>query len=227
MSFDRDTRMEQTHGTDRAHDGRNRVVGIALSAVVVAGLLGFGSYMLLEKSEARENSGESRAQDDKRTGTTERERKKLAAEPIADERTWDATTLTRHHVTTDVKYPMKPPVGGNHNPAWLNCDGVVYEKAVPDVNAVHALEHGAVWVTHSGKASRDDVDVLASRVRSTPYSLMSPYEGQSGAIMLSAWGKQVTVDGADDPRVARFFARYVQGAQTPEPGAPCTGGIDG
>uniref|UniRef100_A0AAU1LPT3 DUF3105 domain-containing protein n=1 Tax=Streptomyces sp. NBC_00148 TaxID=2903626 RepID=A0AAU1LPT3_9ACTN len=224
MSFDRRTRIEQMRSADRARDRRNRVVAIGLSAVVVAGLLGFGSYMLLEKSEAKEKSGESRAQDSKQT---EQEKKDLAAEPIAGEKTWDAKKLTRDHVTTDVKYPMEPPVGGNHNPAWLNCDGVVYEKAVPNVNAVHALEHGSVWVTYNGKASASDVEALASRVGSTPYSLMSPYEGQEGAIMLSAWGKQVTVDGADDPRVARFFARYVQGAQTPEPGAPCTGGVDG
>ncbi|MFE4454474.1 DUF3105 domain-containing protein [Streptomyces sp. NPDC056796] len=224
MSFDRRNRIEQMRSADRARDRRNRVVAIGLSAVVVAGLLGFGSYMLLEKSEAKERTGESRAQDAKQT---EEDRKKLAAEPIEGEKTWDVTKLTRDHVTTEVTYPMEPPVGGNHNPAWLNCDGVVYEKAVPNVNAVHALEHGAVWVTHSGKASGDDVGRLASRVKSTPYSLMSPYEGQDGAIMLSAWGKQVTVDSADDPRVARFFARYVQGAQTPEPGAPCTGGIDG
>ncbi|MFE9361436.1 DUF3105 domain-containing protein [Streptomyces sp. NPDC006978] len=224
MSFDRRTRIEQMRSADRARDRRNRVVAIGLSAVVVAGLLGFGSYMLLEKSEAKEKSGESRAQDSKQT---EEEKAGLAAEPIAGEKTWDAKKLTRDHVTTEVTYPMEPPVGGNHNPAWLNCDGVVYEKAVPNVNAVHALEHGSVWVTYNGKASASDVEALASRVGSTPYSLMSPYEGQEGAIMLSAWGKQVTVDGADDPRVARFFARYVQGAQTPEPGAPCTGGVDG
>ncbi|MFE5240081.1 MULTISPECIES: DUF3105 domain-containing protein [unclassified Streptomyces] len=224
MSFDRRTRIEQMRNADRARDRRNRVVAIGVSAVVVAGLLGFGSYMLLEKSEAKEKKEESQAQDAKQT---EEEKKDLAAEPIADEKSWDAKKLTRNHVTTDVKYPMEPPVGGDHAPAWLNCDGVVYEKAVPNVNAVHALEHGAVWVTHNGKASGDDVSKLASRVESTPFSLMSPYEGQAGAIMLSAWGKQVTVDSADDPRVARFFAKYVQGAQTPEPGAPCTGGVDG
>lgn len=224
MSFDRRTRIEQMRNADRARDRRNKVVAIGVSAVVVAGLLGFGSYMLLEKSEAKEKKEESQAQDSKQT---EQEKKKLAAEPIEGEKSWDAKKLTRNHVTTDVKYPMEPPVGGDHNPAWLNCDGVVYEKAVPNVNAVHALEHGAVWVTHNGKASPDDLAALTSRVKSTPFSIMSPYEGQEGAIMLSAWGKQVTVDSADDPRVARFFAKYVQGAQTPEPGAPCTGGVDG
>ncbi|MEU0132630.1 DUF3105 domain-containing protein [Streptomyces sp. NPDC006296] len=224
MSFDRRPRTEQTHGADRARDRRNTALAIGLGAVVVAGLLGFGSYTLLEKSEAKERTGESRAQDGKQT---EQDGQRLAAEPIAGEKSWDAQKLTREHVTTEVTYPMEPPVGGDHRPAWLNCDGVVYEKAVPNGNAVHALEHGAVWVTHDGKVSAEDLGTLGSRVRSTPYSLMSPYEGQAGSIMLSAWGKQLTVDSADDPRVAQFFAKYVQGAQTPEPGAPCTGGVDG
>ncbi|NEE53639.1 DUF3105 domain-containing protein, partial [Streptomyces sp. SID8455] len=74
----------------------------------------------------------------------------------------------------DVDYPMTPPVGGDHNPSWLNCDGDVYEKAVPDVSAVHSLEHGAVWVTYSTKAADADVAELAERVRSTPFTLMSP-----------------------------------------------------
>ena len=58
------------------------------------------------------------------------------------------------------------------------------------------------------------------------WSLMSPYQDQAGTIMLSAWGKQLTVDSADDPRVNQFFTKYVQGPQTPEPGAACTGGLD-
>ncbi|WP_406395887.1 DUF3105 domain-containing protein [Streptomyces sp. NBC_00887] len=224
MSFERRTRIEQMRKADRARDRRNRVVAVGLSAVVVTGLLGFGTYMLLERSEASDRNSERRAQDAKQT---EQEKEKLAAEPVAGEKSWDAKKLTRNHVTTEVTYPMEPPVGGDHNPAWLNCDGVVYEKAVPNVNAVHALEHGAVWVTYNDKAADADVKKLAARVGSTPFSLMSPYEGQAGPIMLSAWGKQVTVDGADDRRVAQFFAKYVQGKQTPEPGAPCTGGVDG
>lgn len=224
MSFDRRTRMEQTRRTDRARDRRNRVVAIGLSAAVVTGLLGLGTYMLLETSEASDRNAQSGAQDAKQT---EREQQKPAAGPIAGEKSWDAGKLTRNHVTTAVAYPMEPPVGGDHNPAWLNCDGVVYEKPVPNVNAVHSLEHGAVWVTYNDRVADADVRKLAARVGSTPFSLMSPYPGQAGPIMLSAWGKQVTVNGADDRRVAQFLAQYVQGKQTPEPGAPCTGGIDG
>ncbi|MFB6716344.1 MULTISPECIES: DUF3105 domain-containing protein [unclassified Streptomyces] len=222
MSFDRRTRMEQMRNADRARERRNRVLAISLSVLVVVGLVGFGSYMVLDKSEASEKKPDVRAEDAKAPSA---DQQKPADGPIEGLKTWDAKKLTRNHVTTPVTYPMKPPVGGDHNPVWMNCDGEVYQKAIPDVNAVHSLEHGSVWVTYTDKASDADVAKLAELVGRTPYSLMSPYKDQAGTIMLSAWGNQVTVDGADDPRVGRFFAAFVQGPQTPEPGAACTGGL--
>lgn len=214
--------MAQQHDAHRARQRRDRALAIGLSVLVVVGLAGFGSYMVLEKSEASEQKPAAPAPDAKAPSAGQ---KKPADGSIAGLRTWDATKLTRNHVSGTVTYPMKPPVGGDHNPVWMNCDGEVYTKALPDVNAVHSLEHGSVWVTYTDKAPKADVAKLAERVGRTPYSLMSPYEGQSGAIMLTAWGKQLTVDGADDPRVDRFFSQFVQGPQTPEPGATCTGGL--
>ncbi|MDX3374200.1 DUF3105 domain-containing protein [Streptomyces sp. ME02-6991-2A] len=209
--------------SDTARSTRNRAIAIGLSAAVVAGLAVFGTYMVLETSEAKENrSSGSSGQDDKPSGGDSGD----TGGAIAGLKSWDATELGRNHSAGDVDYPMTPPVGGDHNPSWLNCDGDVYEKAVPSVNAVHSLEHGAVWVTYSTKAADADVAKLAERVRSTPFTLMSPYAEQEGAITLSAWGKQVTVDSADDRRVDQFLAQYVQGPQTPEPGAPCTGGLE-
>ncbi|MGW5066157.1 DUF3105 domain-containing protein [Streptomyces cyaneofuscatus] len=209
--------------SDGARSTRNRAIAIGLSAAVVAGLAVFGTYMVLETSEAKENrSGGSAGQDDKPSGGDSGD----TGGAIAGLKSWDGAELGRNHSAGDVDYPMTPPVGGDHNPSWLNCDGDVYEKAVPNVNAVHSLEHGAVWVTYSAKAAEGDVAKLAERVRSTPFTLMSPYADQEGAITLSAWGKQVTVDSADDRRVDQFLAQYVQGPQTPEPGAPCTGGLE-
>ncbi|MFD3648248.1 DUF3105 domain-containing protein [Streptomyces cyaneofuscatus] len=206
-----------------ARSTRNRAIAIGLSAAVVAGLAVFGTYMVLETSEAKENrSSGSAGRDDKPSGGDGGD----TGGAIAGLKSWDGAELGRNHSAGDVDYPMTPPVGGDHNPSWLNCDGDVYEKAVPNVNAVHSLEHGAVWVTYSAKASEGDVAKLAERVRSTPFTLMSPYADQEGAITLSAWGKQVTVDSADDRRVDQFLAQYVQGPQTPEPGAPCTGGLE-
>jgi hypothetical protein len=194
---------------EQARERRNRFLTIGISTVVVLGLVGFGTFVLMKKSD-------------------DQDKKDAAAKaPIAAEKTWDPKKLGRNHVQTAVKYDMKPPVGGDHNPVWMNCDGVVYDKKIADVNAVHSLEHGAVWVTYNKQASQADVKKLADKVGKTKYSLMSPMDDQAGAITLSAWGKQVTVDNADDPRVDAFFTKYVQGPQTPEPGAACTGGLDG
>ncbi|WP_392670019.1 DUF3105 domain-containing protein [Streptomyces sp. LN785] len=223
MSFDRRTRIEQMRNADRARERRNRALTIGLSALVVVGLVGFGTYALLDRSEAADRKQAVAAEDAKASAA---EKKSLAAESIKGLKTWDAKKLTRNHVTTTVTYPMKPPVGGDHSPVWMNCDGAVYKKAIPDMNAVHALEHGSVWVTYTDKAPAADVAALAARVGKTSYSLMSPYQDQAGTIMLSAWGNQVTVDSADDRRVDQFFAKFVQGPQTPEPGAACTGGLE-
>ncbi|MFE9253772.1 DUF3105 domain-containing protein [Streptomyces sp. NPDC006879] len=203
----RQARIAEMRRAEQARDRRNKVFTISLAALVVAGLVGGGGFLLNRESDKKE------------------QREELAKAPVKDEKSWDASKFGRNHVTTAVTYPMKPPVGGDHNPVWMNCDGEVYAKPVPEVNAVHSLEHGAVWVTYSDKASKDEVEKLKGKVEKTPFTLMSPVPDQSGAIMLSAWGKQVTVDRAGDPRVDQFLTKYVQGPQTPEPGAACTGGL--
>ncbi|MFE2034039.1 DUF3105 domain-containing protein [Streptomyces scopuliridis] len=207
QSAERKARIEEMRRAERARERRSRIITITASAVVVAALVAGGAYLLNKESDKKEQE------------------QAAAKAPVKDEKSWDAKKLGRNHVTEAVTYPMTPPVGGDHHQVWMNCQGDVYKEAVPDVNAVHSLEHGAVWVTYNDKASDADVKALGEKVEKTPYSLMSPVKDQAGALMLSAWGKQVTVDSASDPRVDQFFTKYVQGAQTPEPGAACTGGM--
>lgn len=52
MSLDPRTPMAQQHDAHRARQRRDRALAISLSVLVVVGLVGFGSYLLLEKSEA-------------------------------------------------------------------------------------------------------------------------------------------------------------------------------
>jgi hypothetical protein len=132
--------------------------------------------------------------------------------------------LTRDHTEDPVEYPQTPPVGGDHDPRWLDCTGTVYDEAVPDELAVHALEHGAVWVTYDESLDDDDVTALASRVEEQPYTFLSPYPGQPQPVMLTGWGVQLGVDSVDDPRIDEFLSAYRQGPQTPEPGATCEAG---
>ncbi|WP_432019495.1 DUF3105 domain-containing protein [Streptomyces sp. 1222.5] len=211
----RKARIEDMRRAERARERRNRVLVVAASVVVVAGLVVGGVVLVDKQSDKKDSvaSGDAKNSGDSGHFTTGKD----------GVRTWSGK-LARTHVTTKVSYPMHPPVGGNHNPVWLNCNGDVYTEPVQDENAVHALEHGAVWVTYTAKAKKADVDALAAKVKKTPYSLMSPYANQDAPLILSAWGHQVTVKSASDPEVDKFFAAYVQGRQTPEPGASCTGG---
>ncbi|MFG2029468.1 DUF3105 domain-containing protein [Streptomyces sp. NPDC048825] len=212
-SASRKARIEEMRRAEQARERRNRILTITASAVIVGGLVAGGAYLISTQSDDSSNSSSSNSQKGKFVAGKD------------GVRTW-STKLSQTHVNGDVDYPMNPPVGGDHNQVWMNCDGDVYTEEIKKVNAVHSLEHGAVWVTYNGKASDADVKALADKVEKTPYSLMSPVEDQKDPIMLSAWGKQRTVTSASDPNVNKFFETYVQGEQTPEKGAACTGGLD-
>lgn len=130
---------------------------------------------------------------------------------------------TSAHVTGAVDYAQTPPVGGEHNPAWLNCG--VYTEPVPNENAVHSLEHGALWVTYDPSLSSADLDALRAKLPST-YVILSPFDGLPSPIVLSGWNVQLQVDEADDPRIGEFFEEHWKSDLVPEPGALCTGGVD-
>lgn len=134
--------------------------------------------------------------------------------------------LERDHVKGEVAYPadVRPPVGGRHDPQWQNANGDVYTRPLREENAVHALEHGAVWVTYSPDLPQAQVEKLRAKVAGVPYRMMSPLPDQDSPVRLTAWGHQLSVDSAADTRVDAFFDAYVQGPQAPEQGAPVTGG---
>ena len=132
--------------------------------------------------------------------------------------------VTPEHVQTPVTYAQTPPAGGKHNPVWLNC--ATYPTEVPNENAVHSMEHGTVWVTYRPDLPAGQVTALKAAIPST-YAILSPFPGLKAPVVASAWGKQLLLDGADDPRLAAFIRQYRQGSQAPESGAACTGGSDG
>jgi hypothetical protein len=130
--------------------------------------------------------------------------------------------LSQQHVDTPVQYEQTPPVGGPHAPPplWQNC--AFYDRAVPSEHAVHSMEHGAVWITYSPDLS--DADRAALAELADDYVLISAYDGLPSPVVASAWGRQLMLTGVDDPRLAAFIDEFANGSQTPEPGAPCSGG---
>jgi len=130
--------------------------------------------------------------------------------------------LTRNHKTGVLTYPQSPPVGGDHSPVWADCSGTVYPAQIANENAVHTLEHGAVWIAYKPGLAADQLDVLTKLVSGTGYMLLTPYEGLKSNISLQAWGYQLAVDSATDPRINQFIkALRLSPTNTPEPGASC------
>jgi hypothetical protein len=128
------------------------------------------------------------------------------------------------HVNGVIKYDRSPPVGGNHSPLWANCNGVVYDHQIANENAVHMLEHGAVWITYNPKTlSAAGVAKLRTYVQGQDREAMSPYAGLKTPISLQSWGYQLFLTSPTDPRIAQFIANLRYNSKTtPEPGASCT-----
>lgn len=133
--------------------------------------------------------------------------------------------LQAGHTESRVSYDQTPPVGGPHNPAWLNCG--VYDEKQQNENAVHSLEHGAVWITYDPASTTDEEVAALVALAPDTYTIVSPYPGIGDAMAISAWGAQLRFTDVDDPAVTDFLTQFWQSADAPEPGAPCTGAIDG
>ncbi len=134
------------------------------------------------------------------------------------------TDLSRDHADGTLTYEQTPPVGGAHAPVWQNCGW--YGKEVASENAVHSLEHGAVWVTYGSDLDAAGRDTLRRELAGKDYVLASPFTGLPGPVVASAWGRQVVLDDVSDPRLAEFVGAFAGGASTaPEPGGECTGGV--
>jgi hypothetical protein len=152
-----------------------------------------------------------------------------------------AGALEHDHVTGPVTYSVLPPVGGPHNPIWMNAG--VYTKPVPTERAVHNLEHGAVWITYNPDLPAADVAKLTAFVTrqsliaenaseiniagdSNRYMDLSPWATNSlpSPIVISSWGHQLRVSSPTDPRLQKFVDtfRYKQ-QYSPEYGGPVDG----
>jgi hypothetical protein len=139
--------------------------------------------------------------------------------------TFDAYEEPQDHVDGPVDYAESPPVGGPHAPPpdWADCTGTVYDVDIRHENAVHSLEHGAVWITYNpDEIQGADVDTLAALVENESGRMLSPYAGLDSPVSIQSWGHQLKVDSVGDLRLEQFADLLTLNNEfTPEPGASC------
>jgi hypothetical protein len=153
------------------------------------------------------------------------EEQAAAIEGVVNFRAERPELLDQTHTEDPVTYEVVPPVGGQHSPVWQNCNGEVYPAPVANENAVHSLEHGAVWITYRPDLPADQVSALADRVSGTEKLFMSPYPDLDAPVSLQAWGYQLKVDDAGDDRIDAFIRALRVNASPEGPTAPCDGGL--
>ena len=129
----------------------------------------------------------------------------------------------RNHKAGVLQYDSTPPVGGNHSPIWADCAGTVYPAAIANENAVHSLEHGALWITYKPGLAQTDIARLSALVNGKDGMAMSPFPGLASPISIQSWGYQLSVDSATDPRIQKFITALLHNSNTtPEVGASCS-----
>lgn len=175
---------------------------IIIGLVVLAFIAGFAALVIID-------SGQRQGQ-----------------EPVEGVEEFDVASGVNNHTQDTVDYDQDPPAGGAHNPVWQTQG--FYEEPIRNENAVHTMEHGAVWITYSPDLPQDQKDTIREMVEGKDCMLASPYQNLSGdtPVVASAWGEQKRLGSADDPNLERFVQSYRKGPQTPEPGATCAGGTN-
>ena len=81
--------------------------------------------------------------------------------------------LSLQHRDGTITYEQTPPAGGEHSPVWQNAG--FYEQQVLREQAVHTLEHGAVWITYRADLPEDQKEELRRIVESQDCLLASLY----------------------------------------------------
>ena len=51
-----------------------------------------------------------------------------------------------------------PPAGGEHFNIWQNCG--IYNEPIETGNAIHSMEHGALWITYQTDLAADEIAAL-------------------------------------------------------------------
>jgi hypothetical protein len=115
-----------------------------------------------------------------------------------------------------------PPAGGIHANVAQGCN--YYAAPVPNGNAIHSLEHGAIWITYRSDLPQEQIEALKNMAEDQSYILVSPYENQPTPIVATSWNYQINVQSEDDEDLDRFIRVFRNSrTYTPEYGAACAG----
>ena len=127
------------------------------------------------------------------------------------------------HVEGDIHDEGEIPAGGAHSAVWQNCG--FYDAPILSENAVHSLEHGALWIAYDPNLEAIEIDRLRSLLQPGEKVLISPVPNQPAPVIATAWANQLELSTSDDGRLEQFVNEFERSPEAPEPGGSCVGGM--
>ncbi len=128
-----------------------------------------------------------------------------------------ASMANRDHIApgaSHVAYSTNPPSSGPHVSEAPQFK--VYTQPMTDELAVHGLEDWGVIINYKPDLDKASVDKLASIATSYEgldggrnHVLMTPHDGMTDPIVLTAWTRIDRMGAVDEARIRRFIDEYV------------------
>lgn len=113
----------------------------------------------------------------------------------------------------------EPPASGEHGQPipWQ-----VYKQEVPDMNIIHNLEHGGIYISYRPDLPADQIDQI-EKLFSKPYSrekfspikaIVAPRAANEAPVIMSSWTRSMKLDSYDEEKMVEYYLRNV--GQAPE-----------
>ncbi len=130
----------------------------------------------------------------------------------------------RQHVADNaVTYGgSEPPTSGDHSSQvpWQ-----AYEQEVPDINVIHNMEHGGIYISYKPDLPPEEVAKIKA-VFFSPFSdkdftpnkvVLAPRAANDAPIIVSSWMRSMKLDKFDQDKMVDYYRRNV--GKSPEPTA--------
>ncbi len=111
-------------------------------------------------------------------------------------------------------FKTNPPVSGPHDQEPT--DWGYYDQALPDVKAIHNLEHGGIWVSYQPEALNDEQKEELRRL-AKQYDqrlIVSPRAQNDTKVAIASWRRLEITDALNIDTVKQFLTTNVN--QSPE-----------
>lgn len=99
-------------------------------------------------------------------------------------------------------YSTNPPSSGPHS---APVKGGFYAAGVKDINAVHNLEHGFIWITYKNVDAEIVRNLKKMSQRYSGSVVVSLRAANDSPLVLTSWGRSMKMDAYDENVVIDFI----------------------